>query len=95
MAGPSSRLDDSDMFEYLDTPDIDIDFILESDTDSTSEEGEDAAHATPQLLTLCLTVKRMTWMMKTTGKFCHLSNLSLFLSNSKNCLYLSICTELR
>jgi hypothetical protein len=44
-----------------------------------------------QLLTLCLTVKRVTWMMKTVGKVCHLSNLSLFLSNSKNCLDLSIC----
>jgi hypothetical protein len=33
----------------------------------------------------------MTWMMKTIGKFCHLSSLSLYLSNSKNCLDLSIC----
>jgi hypothetical protein len=33
----------------------------------------------PQLLTLCLRMKRMTWMMKTTGKFCHLSNFSHFL----------------
>jgi hypothetical protein len=44
----------------------------------------------PQLLTLCLRVKRMTWIMKTTGRFCHPSNLSLFLSNSKNWLDLSI-----
>jgi hypothetical protein len=53
--------------------------------------GGDAPHATPLLLALCLTVKRMTWMMETIGKFCHLSNLSLFLSNSKNWLDLSIC----
>jgi hypothetical protein len=48
----------------------------------------------PQLLALCLTVKRMTlmmMMMMTAGKFCHLSNLLLFLSDSKNCLDLSIC----
>jgi hypothetical protein len=44
-----------------------------------------------QLLTLLLTVKRMAWMMTTAGKFCHMSSLSLFLSNSKNCLDLSIC----
>jgi hypothetical protein len=68
------------MLEYLDTTDSDSDFIPESDTDDTSEE-EDAPHATPQMLTLCLTVKRMTWMMKSAGKFCHLSNLSLFLSS--------------
>jgi hypothetical protein len=45
----------------------------------------------PQLLTLYLTVKRMTRMMNTTGKFCHLSSLSRFLSNSKKCLDLTIC----
>jgi hypothetical protein len=39
----------------------------------------------PQLLTLCLTIKRMTYMMKTTEKFHHLSNFFLFLSYSKNC----------
>jgi hypothetical protein len=46
MAGPSSRLDDSEMLEYLDTSDSDSDFILESVTDDTSEE-DDAPHATP------------------------------------------------
>jgi hypothetical protein len=34
-----------DMSEYLDTSDNDSDFILESDTDDTSEEY--APHATP------------------------------------------------
>jgi hypothetical protein len=48
MAGPSSRLDDSDMLEHLDTTDSDCDFILESDTDDTSEEEEDAPHVTLQ-----------------------------------------------
>jgi hypothetical protein len=38
MAGPSSRLDDSDMLEYLDTVDSNSDFILESNTDDTSDE---------------------------------------------------------
>jgi hypothetical protein len=47
MAGPSSRLDDCDVFEYLDATDGDSDFILESDTDDTSEESEDAPHAHP------------------------------------------------
>jgi hypothetical protein len=37
VTGPGSRLDDSDMLEYLDTIDSDSDFILESDTDDTSE----------------------------------------------------------
>jgi hypothetical protein len=46
MAGPRSRLDDSDMLEYLDTTDSDSDFIPEGDTDDTSEE-EDDPHATP------------------------------------------------
>jgi hypothetical protein len=32
--------------EFLDAVDSDIDFILESDTDDASEEG-DALHATP------------------------------------------------
>jgi hypothetical protein len=32
----------------------------------------------------------MTWVMKTTGSN-YLSNLSLFLSNSKNCLDLNMC----
>jgi hypothetical protein len=45
MAGPSFRLDDSDVFEYLDTSDSDSDFILEGDTDDTSEE--DAPYAAP------------------------------------------------
>jgi hypothetical protein len=58
--------------ECSDTADSDTDVIPEGDTDDTSEED-----ATPPLLTLCLTVKRMT-MMKTTGKFCHLSNLTFF-----------------
>jgi hypothetical protein len=53
------------------------------------EEEEEKPHS--NLLTLCLTVKRMVWMMKTTPKFCHLSNFSLFLSNSRNCLDISIC----
>jgi hypothetical protein len=65
MAGPSSRLDDSDMLEYLYTVDSDSDFILESDADDTSEEDAHMPH--PQLLTLYMTVKRMTWVMKTTG----------------------------
>jgi hypothetical protein len=43
-AGPSYRLDDSDMLEYLDTVASDSDFILESDTDDMSE---DAPCATP------------------------------------------------
>jgi hypothetical protein len=81
------------MLQYLDTVDSDSDFILESDTDDKSEgeEDDDAPHVTPPAAHPVLTVKRMTWMVKTTGKFCHLSNLSLFLSNSKNCLDLSIC----
>jgi hypothetical protein len=36
MVGQSSRLDDCDLLEYLDTTDSDNDFILESDTDDTS-----------------------------------------------------------
>jgi hypothetical protein len=46
VAGSSSRLDDSDMLEYLDTVDSNSDFIMESDTDDRSGE-EDAAHAPP------------------------------------------------
>jgi hypothetical protein len=46
------------MLEYLVTTESDSDFVPESDTDYGSEE--DALHATPQLLYLCLTVKRMT-----------------------------------
>jgi hypothetical protein len=78
------------MLEYLETINSDSDFILESDTDDTSEEEEDAPHTKSQLLALCLTVKRMAWMMKNTGKLCHVSNFFVFLSNSKNCLDLSI-----
>jgi hypothetical protein len=37
-------LDDSDMLECLDTTDSDSDFILESDTDDTSEEDTPHAH---------------------------------------------------
>jgi hypothetical protein len=62
------------MLEYLDTIDSDSDFILESDIDDTSEEEKMTHMPHPQLLTLCLTVKRMT---KPTWKFWHLSNLSL------------------
>jgi hypothetical protein len=40
------------MLQYLDTFDSDSDFILESDTDDTSEEEENGLHATPQLLIL-------------------------------------------
>jgi hypothetical protein len=47
VAGPSSRLDDSGMMEYLDTIDSDTDFIPESDTDDTTEEEEDGPHAIP------------------------------------------------
>jgi hypothetical protein len=36
----------TDLLEYLDKSDSDSDFILESDTDSTSEEDENAPHAT-------------------------------------------------
>jgi hypothetical protein len=46
MAGSSSRLDDSDMLEYLDTTDSDSDFIPKGDTDDTCEE-DDAPHAAP------------------------------------------------
>jgi hypothetical protein len=46
MAGPGSRLDDTDMLEYLVTIGSDSDCILESDTDCTSEE-KDAPHVTP------------------------------------------------
>jgi hypothetical protein len=86
MDGPSSKLDDSDMLEYLHTSDSDL--IPESDTDDTREDDDE--DVTPPAA-CCLTVKRMIWMMKTTGKVCHLGNLSLFLSNSRNCLDLSIC----
>jgi hypothetical protein len=48
------------------------------------DDDDDNHHHHLQLFTLCLTVKRRTWMMKTTEKFCHPSNLSLFLSN---CLF--------
>jgi hypothetical protein len=67
--------------------------VLESDTDDISGGGEEETEeeATPQLFTLCLTVKRMTWMMKTIQKSNHLSNISLFISNSKNCLDVGIC----
>jgi hypothetical protein len=73
MAGPSSRLDDSDMLEYLDTTDSDSDeddpnvTPLAAHPVSDSEEDEDYT------------------------KLCHLSKLSLFLSNSKNCMHVSIC----
>jgi hypothetical protein len=68
MAGPSSRLDDSDMLEYLDTTESDSGFIPESDTDDISGGGDDEEEEEekkmplmphPQLLTLCLTVKRI------------------------------------
>jgi hypothetical protein len=83
MAGSSSRLDDSDMLEYLDTTDGDSDFILESDTDDTSEDApratQPAAHPVSDMDD------------EDYSKFYHLSNVSLFLSNSKNRLDLSIC----
>jgi hypothetical protein len=47
VAGPSSRLDNYDVLEYLDTVDSDSDFFPESDTDDTSEEEEDDPHSTP------------------------------------------------
>jgi hypothetical protein len=47
MADPSSRLDDSDMLEYLDTIDSDSDFIPRSDTDDTSEEDATPPAAHP------------------------------------------------
>jgi hypothetical protein len=50
MAGPSSRLDNCYMLEYLYAVDSDNYFILESDADDTSEEEEEEEedpHATP------------------------------------------------
>nr|CAD7412207.1 unnamed protein product [Timema poppensis] len=38
MAGPSSRLNDSDILDYLDTIDSDSDFVYESDSDITSDD---------------------------------------------------------
>jgi hypothetical protein len=66
MAAPSSRLDDSDMLEHLDTTDSDGDFIPESDTDDTRRGGGGAT-----LPALCLTVKRMTWMVSCFYDFFH------------------------
>nr|CAD7401436.1 unnamed protein product [Timema poppensis] len=39
MAGPSSRLNDSDILDYLDTIDSDSDFVNESDSNITSDEN--------------------------------------------------------
>jgi hypothetical protein len=65
----------TDMLEYLDTFGSDSAFILESDIDNTNEEGgrRTAAAAAHHVSA----VKSMIWMMKTTGKFCHLRNLFL------------------
>nr|CAD7260050.1 unnamed protein product [Timema shepardi] len=40
MAGPSSRLNDSDILDYLDTIDSEIDFVPESDSDTTSDDNK-------------------------------------------------------
>jgi hypothetical protein len=40
MAGSRSRLDDSNMLEYLDTINSDSDFIPESETDDTGSGRE-------------------------------------------------------
>jgi hypothetical protein len=57
MTDPSSRLDDSDMLEYLDA--TDSDFILVNDTMIQVKKMPHMPH--PQLLTLCLTVKSITY----------------------------------
>jgi hypothetical protein len=84
-------LDNCDMLEELDAIDNGNDFIWKMTLVIQMKKKRMPHMSHPQLLTLCLTVKTMTWMMKTTPKFCQLSNLSLLLSNSKNCLDLSIC----
>nr|CAD7569164.1 unnamed protein product [Timema californicum] len=40
MAGPSSRLKDSDILDYLDTIDSENDFVPESDSDTTSDDNK-------------------------------------------------------
>jgi hypothetical protein len=75
-----------DMLEYLDAVDCDSDFILESDTDDTSEE--DAPHATHPAAHPMSDSEEDDMDDDDDD---HLRNLSLFLSNSKNCLNLSIC----
>jgi hypothetical protein len=54
MTGPSFRLDDCDMLEYLDTVDSDSDFILESDIDDAIQVRKKMVSYMPhpQLLTL-------------------------------------------
>jgi hypothetical protein len=54
------------MSEYLDAVDSDSDFIPESDTNDTSEEEENVTAPTAQPV---LTMKRMTWIVNTIGKF--------------------------
>jgi hypothetical protein len=76
------------MLEYLDTNGSDNDFILESDTDDTSEQ-EDAPHATTPAAHCVPDSEEDDMDDEDYRKFHHLSNL--FLSNSKNCLDLSIC----
>jgi hypothetical protein len=76
------------MLKYLNTADSNSDFISESDIVDTSEE--DAPHAKPQAAHPVSKSEEDDTDDETTGKFCHLSSLSLFLSNSKNCLDLSI-----
>jgi hypothetical protein len=47
MAGPSSKLDDSDMLEYSDTIHSDSDFILEGDTNNICEDDDAPHEASP------------------------------------------------
>jgi hypothetical protein len=81
MAGPSSRLDDSDTLGYSDTTDSDNDFIPESDTDDTSEE-EDAPHAMPPAAHPVSDSEEDDMDDDDYREI--MSNLSLFFSNYKN-----------
>jgi hypothetical protein len=80
------------MIGYLDTIDSDSDYIPEGDTDDTSEEEQkDVLHATPPAAHPVSDSEEDGMDGEDYREVCHLSNVSLFLSNPENSLDLSIC----
>jgi hypothetical protein len=79
------------MLEYLDTIDTDSGFIPESDADDTSEEDEDAPHATSPAAHPVYDSEKDDMDDEDYREILSPEQPLPFLSNSKNCLDLSIC----
>jgi hypothetical protein len=79
------------MLEYLDTVDSDSDFILDDTDDTSEEEEENAPHATPQAAYSVSDSEEDGMDDEDYREILSPEQPLPFLSNSKNCLDLSIC----